>query len=621
VPVTNNHFSTIEPIHNHGKQQSAAASKPSQEKSFNTTIKKRYVQLLVAFLLQQRSIDILTLTSHHRLHNVQVCLFGINLSGYTNEIGFRIRRLKCGEERPSCHRCLRSGWTCDGYDHVVALSPASDRGPSYSISPTTPSPTRPIAEPSMLLVLTEQKQQYYHDCGKMMTGQLQGEDALFWQTVAFRESNTSYSVRHGLIAIGALKQSTTESSGRYQMDAVSGAHREIALQHYQKAIQSLRQSIPNLENPNSVRSFLVSCIILAIFDDFIGQGAFALRHMRYARQLVLDSNFLLPASASRGNEENATLVNMFLRLDVLTLCAMGNHDEYQTIPLQRYAPNFNLPSRLSSFDEAQRLSTLICWEGWNFFYYSAKFQLLPRNRVPPQVIDLRDYLIKQLYDLCQLLSELKEGNPAAIRHPLDQTKSLRLHPILILVRLVSSFGEPETACDALLDHFTYLVALSKDILQYEQLENPDVMGGPPRMFSAESKQQSVHSMTSIDFTMIPVAETYSAEVRTVSPLFLVATKCRNLSLRRQAIDLLLASHRREWMHDSLLCGQIGRWMMSLEEEDMDSNNYIPEYARVWGESVTLEPEGRGAKVKCRQNFRNRSTGRLDWRWKETYICW
>lgn len=473
----------------------------------------------------------------------------------------------------------------------------------------------------MLLALTEQEQQYFQNCGKEMTGQLQGEDASFWRDIAFRESNTSYTVRHGLIAIGALKQSTSRRSGRYQMDAVPGAHREIALQHYHKAIKSLRESIPNLENQNSVRSLLVSCMILAIFDDFIGHRGFALQHMRYARQLVLDSNFLLPATVPRGNEDNAKLVNMFLRLDVLTLCAMGIHDEYQTIPLQRHAPTFNLPSRLSSFDEARTLSTLVCWEAWNFFYHSAKFQLLPRSQIPPQLIDLRDYLIKNLYNLCLLLSEFKEEKPEVIRHPLARAKSLRLHPILILVRLVSNFGAPETACDSLHDHFTYLVSLSKEILQYEQLENPNVTGGSTSWMPVAGSKQSLHSMASIDLTMIAVPETYSAEVRTVSPLLLVATKCRNPSLRREAIALLLASHRREWMYDSLLSGQIGRWMMTLEEEGMDANNRIPEHARAWGESVKLELEGRGATVKCRQNFKIKATGKVDWKWRETYICW
>jgi hypothetical protein len=30
-------------------------------------------------------------------------------------ISHRLRRIKCGEERPACARCVKSGWKCDGY--------------------------------------------------------------------------------------------------------------------------------------------------------------------------------------------------------------------------------------------------------------------------------------------------------------------------------------------------------------------------------------------------------------------------------------------------------------------------------------------------------------------------
>lgn len=475
----------------------------------------------------------------------------------------------------------------------------------------------------MLFALDEQQQQYFLNCGKNMTGQLQAEDAFYWKDMALKASSTCCSVRHGLIAVGALKQSTIRRSGRYQMDSVPGVHREIALQHYHKSIQSLRESTLNLQNEDSVRSLLISCMILAIFDDFIGHRGFALQHMRYARQLVLDSNFLSPTPNSCANEENVKLANMFLRLDVFALGALGLHHEYQTIPLLEQHSNIDLPDRFSSFDEARTLTTFLCWESWSFFYHSAMFHLLPRTQIPPQVLEIRDYLVNQLYDLCALLSKLKEEKPEVIRHPLSRIKALRLNPIIILVRLVSNFA-PETACDALLDHFTYLVEFSREVLQYEQLENPDITGGsksePWVSLSGYTKPLS-QSMASMDLSMAAVAETYSPEVRTVSPLLLVATKCRNPTLRREAINLLLASHRREWMQDSFLSGQIGRWMMELEQAGMDSNNYIPEHARVWGETVELDLQGRGAKVKCRQNFMDPVTGTLEWEWRETYFRW
>lgn len=75
------------------------------------------------------------------------------------------------------------------------------------------------------------------------------------------------------------------------------------------------------------------------------------------------------------------------------------------------------------------------------------------------------------------------------------------------------------------------------------------------------------------------------------------------------------------MYDSLLSGQIGEWMISIEEEGMDTNGYIPEHSRAWGESVELDLQGRKARVRCRQNFKSRVTGKVEWRWREKHISW
>ncbi|CZR52497.1 uncharacterized protein PAC_02374 [Phialocephala subalpina] len=509
----------------------------------------------------------------------------------------KIRRLKCGEERPSCHRCVRSGWQCDGYDHVSpTLSPPTG-GLRGSMMPRTPPlsplPSSLLMEPSMLLFLDDREQYYFQNCGDEVEGQFQGHDIAFWRSLALQESTTSFSVRHGMVAIGALKKSAIKRSGRYQMDAVPGRHREFALQQYHKAIQGLRESIPNLEDEVGVRSTLVCCMVLAIFDDFIGQRAFALQHMRYAREILVNTNVLLPATLALGDLAGDNLTSMFLRLDVLALCATGIDEHRTCIPFNQNCPGITVPPRLSSFEEARNLSSLVSWEGYMFFYNSAKYQLLPRNQIPPALIRLRERIIKQLYDVIILLSNLKSEPQDTLLHPLARVEALALHPTLVLIRLVSGLGAPETACDVLLPQFNYLLNLSRETLQYEALENPAVMG----------------------------AETYHLETRTILPLLLIATKCRNSPLRLEAISLLLSSHRREWMYDSLLSGQIGEWMMSIEEEGMDTNGYIPEHSRAWGESVELDLQGRKAKVKCRQNFRSRVSGKVEWRWREKHVVW
>ena len=136
------------------------------------------------------------------------------------------------------------------------------------------------------------------------------------------------------------------------------------------------------------------------------------------------------------------------------------------------------------------------------------------------------------------------------------------------------------------------------------------------LFPATIITSCYHEKLGPALTVIPVGETYAFETRIIAPLHLVATKCRDASLRREAVHLLLLSHRREWMGDSLLAGQTGQWIIGIEEEGMEADGYIPEDARCWGESTELDMHRRSARVRCRQNLRGGG-----WRWRETQIFW
>ncbi|KAF4637488.1 hypothetical protein G7Y89_g592 [Cudoniella acicularis] len=155
-------------------------------------------------------------------------------------------------------------------------------------------------------------------------------------------------------------------------------------------------------------------------------------------------------------------------------------------------------------------------------------------------------------------------------HPLRRLDSLKFASIAKLITLTLSLNAPETEADTLMPYFEYLFSLCKEILDFE---------------------------ARVDITADH--EVYNFESRVVSYLYLIATKCRNGNLRRQAINLLLSSHRREWMFDSYLMGQVASFIVNIEEEGMDEIGYIPEEKRAWGESMELDLQRRRAIVKVR----------------------
>jgi hypothetical protein len=64
------------------------------------------------------------------------------------------------------------------------------------------------------------------------------------------------------------------------------------------------------------------------------------------------------------------------------------------------------------------------------------------------------------------------------------------------------------------------------------------------------------------------------------------------------------------MYDSFLASKIGQWVMGMEEEGMDTNGYVPETARCWGDVSVEWKDGvtggegteRRVSVRARQNF-------------------
>jgi hypothetical protein len=96
-------------------------------------------------------------------------------------------------------------------------------------------------------------------------------------------------------------------------------------------------------------------------------------------------------------------------------------------------------------------------------------------------------------------------------------------------------------------------------------------------------------------------ESYTYEPRIIHGLFLVATKCDEPFLRRQAINLLKSSHRREGMRDSIASAERAEWITGLETQGLKEGQKIPEHSRVFGEKLELDVENTSKVVaRCSQ---------------------
>jgi hypothetical protein len=404
--------------------------------------------------------------------------------GFLMYLLFRIRRLKCGEEKPRCLRCVKSGWQCDGYETPAesSSSKSSALQPTAGLAPLRPRSRSPLsASPlgappprsparSSSFPLDPQEQNYFQMFASENWTNLFGGKPFFWREFALHESQTNSCVRHALVAIVALAMSTQKTpSGAHLMDVSQGYHREFALHQYQKAIRSLRESIGDLDKAENSRKTLISCLVLAFFDNFIGNGGFAVQHIRYARNILLNSAPMqVPSEKPSPNDFEGTLLYMFIRLDMEEALAMGVEDSRTFVVMAQDHIPVLLPESFNSLDEAKSYEAEVLWQGYHYFYRTTYCEHIPREAVPRDVAEYRLNMINQLHRFHAALEPLMiQTPPQQGVHPLTTLAAVKLCTVDFLIRLLLSLNTPEVEADTLLPYFEYIFSTCRDILEYE----------------------------------------------------------------------------------------------------------------------------------------------------------
>ncbi|TAQ83901.1 hypothetical protein B7494_g7782 [Chlorociboria aeruginascens] len=198
-------------------------------------------------------------------HRYRVC----GTPSRTGCITCKIRRVKCGEEKPFCRRCTSTGRKCDGYAPVSILAP-NPRSLSFN----------PPQDPMELKTL--------HFFTTFTTPALSGNFCShFWQHIVLQASVVEPSVRHAIIAIGAVHQDfiTRQQSPHGCHDLSMQA---FAFRQYTKAISYLQQLMTIRTPPLDIT--LISCILFTSFDCLLRNHASAMIHLKAGLKILEDIN-------------------------------------------------------------------------------------------------------------------------------------------------------------------------------------------------------------------------------------------------------------------------------------------------------------------------------------------
>ncbi|OLN81368.1 Transcriptional regulatory protein moc3-like protein 11 [Colletotrichum chlorophyti] len=548
------------------------------------------------------------------------------------------RRIKCDEKRPSCSQCVRSKKICTGYPppsrsarphEVLAIAPkplaaqtsAAPLRPAVELPPRraqkqarrlTP-PQTPGAitmyRPTSNLQLTPQEGLYFQLFRSHTANELSGYfDSVFWTRTVLQECHSENAIRHAVVALGALYKTLEQScesppgSPSASASRIEGAHRhwEVAVKQYSEAINAL---VHLKQDQRSHRTLLMASVLLACFDSFVGDHRQAIRQIQTGLGLLEKLReerrmSFLPVSEEPVEEE---LVTMFTRLAIQAKSYdMAFHfPEPYVIRLTPQKPELpqsppsdagSSPSSMSNCSMPEQFLNLmearVAWDKLlekmlrmteTLFVYQKSTGANGPMGVLPKWMKQHGMAFKgQLDAWSEAFEYLLESRTApGISH---QEKAgiavLKMFQIMSQILFLMTYSDSESQFDFFQPQFKAIVDLALEVVGDEE-RRAAAKRCPDPNFCPHRHNHSPDIFGGQDYNTYHIKPSFSADLGIVPPLFVVATKCRQPVIRRQAIQLLRSSARREGMWDSELTARIGQWVATIEEEE-DNNAPSPE---------------------------------------------
>ncbi|TAQ86586.1 hypothetical protein B7494_g5084 [Chlorociboria aeruginascens] len=521
--------------------------------------------------------------------------------------------------------------------------------------PTPTSATRlTFYRPNVGLPFNTQEGQYFQIFRTHTANELSGFfDSEFWTRSVLQESHGEASVRHAVVALGALYktlETATESppgspDNSYPSDTAPN-HFSFALQQYGKALTRLREDLEANEY-RSQRTVLISIVLFTCFQSFTGDHKAAIFQIQSGLGLLEErrQERKRPFWERQEDVVEDELVQMFTRLAIQA----KSYDMAFHFPppyVIRLSPSPNpsspqspsssseessatiealIPDIFTSVREARSALDSLCERILRFNEALSSFYAGPNNILPASIkssgVGFKNQLEHWSNAFDPILQKRRSyGTTNTERAAINVLKSFQL---MSAVLFLMGFSTSEMPFDGFIAEFRFIVELAKEVVVDEELSLAQARCGT-QCQHRQNRPHTPHVYRPED-SYTHIKPSFALDLGIVPPLFVVATKCRDRKLRREAISLLISSPRREGMWDSILSARVASWIMEIEEEDLSP--YVPATAaeiildkkRVMVKEILFDMQSREATLRC--GTRGARDGEKDDKAKETHVFW
>jgi hypothetical protein len=412
-------------------------------------------------------------------------------------------------------------------------------------------------------------------------------DSEFWSRLVLQASHTEPTIRHAVIALGSLHETTqNEDSAILKSGA---AYDKFALQQCNKAIANLNQEL-GIRGQQSIEVLLMSCVIFVCFETLQGNYESALTHMesgvRMYRNWQAENSKPGPGiSSGRHHTIDKEIAQIFSRLNLQVLMFPDTH----LLGRNFYTTNLNPlidqpPKTFSSLKEAKdRLDNCM---GYIFqsvlaVYFARENFLHQAQKRSPEFMSYQTLLSQWSVLFGAFISS--SGTNLG---PEDRQRAslLEIQYRVATILFTTGMSPEETAFDAFNSEFNSIVTLTSSLVK-----DGKAFGIPGR------------------------AGQFSFDMALVPPMYLTATRCRDPLIRRRALSILSATPRQEGVWNSDMMARIAERLIHIEEDgngQVTSSDNVPATSRLSVLNATINSEQRSVLVElCRP--KGNQNGELD----------
>ncbi|TVY16038.1 hypothetical protein LARI1_G007337 [Lachnellula arida] len=468
--------------------------------------------------------------------------------------------------------------------------------------------------PSLSIHETEEESRYFQVFSERMAHELPGFfegtiNSNFWTQLILQESHNVTSIRHAIIALGALRKSLDNAPRSHLkvniIQDIDKKHHEQAVLQHLKAIQALNQYISSSESPQ-LRNALITCLLFVCFEVF--QGSFSSAQQQTYGGLKILQSYYTGKSGSRAGAHLRPSTDL-TSLSIQQILSSGS-SSVASFPYSDTSPPSGLQTPSSQIPTSSRkrptstrttptplllqsnvkiedilVQTFVRLDGQCLLFGNIpgipplNWDVNKAHHIPVPVFFQDFHSAHRCWD-----SLMDRALQFYRRTLFDRAYSpaSRDSPSSIARQLISwqkQLSAFETTFQPILDDAVQLDGIVSNsaalVISLAQKCVSILLRRVPRdsemVFDAALSdfQYIVRTcallFSSQEQTQLPRNPRFSFEFGVVSALHLVATKCRDPVAKREAVDLLWSNPRQEGMWDSVICARIGLWILNSEE--------------------------------------------------------